>query len=293
LIAGALLTGCSNSPVITVGSKNFTEQVILGEIVAQHLEQRLGQKVDRRLNLGGTLLAHQALVNGEIDLYPEYTGTALTAILNLPPSSDPAVVLEKVRRAYRTRWQIEWLEPLGFNDTFAIVIRGEDARRNHIQTLSEAAGYAPGWRLGAGYEFSQRPDGFAGLLETYGLPLKESPVTMDLGLLYKALEQNQVNMVAANSTDGLLSVLDVRVLEDDRGYFPPYEAAVTVRAEALSAFPGLDEALRELSAKFSDDLMRKLNYQVDGEHRRESIVASEFLKQAGLSQSAVGAGGLQ
>src|SRR5207237_3091092 len=155
---------------ITVGSKNFTEQVILGEIVAQHLEHRLGRRIDRKLNLGGTMLAHQALVRGEIDLYPEYTGTALTTILKLPLAQDPAAAIALVREEYQARFGVEWIDPLGFNNTFAMVIRGEDARKNKIATLSDAARYSPGWNLGVGYEFQQRPVGLAGLLNTYNLP---------------------------------------------------------------------------------------------------------------------------
>lgn len=285
IVAGlitALLAGCSRDRPAVVGSKNFTEQVILGEIVAQHLEHRLGRSVVRKLNLGGTLLAHQSLVNGKIDLYPEYTGTALTSILKLPVSSDPTAVLSRVRAEYLTRFRIEWLEPLGFNNTFAMVIRGEDARKARIATLSEAARYPAGWSLGVGYEFQQRPDGLEGLLKTYRLPLKGSPRTMDLGLLYKALEQKQVDMVAANATDGLLSVLDVTILRDDKGYFPPYQAAVLVRTDSLAARPSLKPALEMLAGKFSDQLMRVLNYQVDGQHRPVREVAATFLREQRL-----------
>lgn len=279
------LTACAGDKPITVGSKNFTEQVILGEIVAQHVSLRLSQRVDRKLNLGGTLLAHQAMLQGGLDLYPEYTGTALTSILKLPLSSDPAEVFAKVRAEYQARFGILWLDPLGFNNTFAMVIRGEDARRSRIESLSDAARHAAGkegWTLGVGYEFQQRPDGLPGLLKTYRLPLKGSPKTMDLGLLYKALEQKQVDMVAANATDGLLSVMDVKVLRDDKRYFPPYQAALTVRAGALAARPGLKEALEQLSGKFSDEIMRALNYQVDGKHRPVNEVAVTFLRAAGF-----------
>jgi osmoprotectant transport system substrate-binding protein len=277
LAAALLLAGCSRSHRLVVGSKNFTEQVILGEILAQHLETRLGQKVDRKLNLGGTLLTHQALVNGQIALYPEYTGTALTAILKLPLSSDPASVLDRVREEYRKRWQLEWLAPLGFNNTFAMTVRGDEARHGHMRTLTDAARRPAPWSMGAGYEFLQRPDGLAGLVKTYQLRLTGPPKSMDLGLLYKALEQNQVDMVAANATDGLLSVLDLTVLEDDKRYFPPYQCAVVVRADALTAHPGLLKALNELSGKISDPMMRKMNYEVDGKHRAAAEVAKEFL----------------
>jgi glycine betaine/choline ABC-type transport system substrate-binding protein len=281
------IAACARGKPITVGSKNFTEQVILGEIVAQHVSLRLSQRVDRKLNLGGTLLAHQAMLQGGLDLYPEYTGTALTAILKLPLSAIPvrggaAEVFAKVRAEYLSRFRIHWLEPLGFNNTFAMVIRGEDARKYRIETLSDAAGHANGWTLGVGYEFQQRRDGLPGLMKTYKLPLKRSPRTMDLGLLYKALEQKQVDMVAANATDGQLSVMNVKVLKDDKRYFPPYQAALTVRADALAAHPGLKEALDLLSGKFSDEIMRALNYQVDGKHRPVGEVALTFLRAAGF-----------
>jgi glycine betaine/choline ABC-type transport system substrate-binding protein len=279
-IVGFLLLsgpGCNRTRPLTVGSKNFTEQIILGEIVAQQLERSLGVKVDRKLDLGGTLLAQQALRNGDIDLYPEYTGTALTAVLKLPLSSDPAAVLQRVRAEYRKRWRLEWLDPLGFDNTFAMVVRGPDARAQGIETLSDAARRKQGWTLGVGYEFLQRPDGLAGLLQTYHLPLAGTPKSMDLGLLYSALEQQQVDMAAANATDGMLSVLDVKVLGDDRHYFPPYQAAVIVRADSLTAYPGLRAALDRLTGKLSAAAMRELNRQVDGKHRSAADVAREWL----------------
>jgi osmoprotectant transport system substrate-binding protein len=269
--------GCSRTRPLTVGSKNFTEQIVVGEIIAQQLERRLGVKVDRKLDLGGTLLAHQALLDGAIDLYPEYTGTALTAVLKLAPSSDAADVLERVRAEYRRRWRLEWMDPLGFDNTFAMVVRGGDARALGIETITDAARRQQGWRLGVGYEFLQRPDGLAGLLATYHLPLAGAPKSMDLGLLYSALEQKQVDMAAANATDGMLSVLDVKVLRDDRRYFPPYQAAVIVREDSLAAHPGLRAALKQLGGKLSAAAMRDLNHQVDGKHRPVSDVAREWL----------------
>jgi glycine betaine/choline ABC-type transport system substrate-binding protein len=273
-----LLTACGGQHPITVGSKNFTEQVLLGEIVAQHLEHRLGRRVDRKLNLGGTLLAHEALVKGAIDVYPEYTGTALTDMLKQPPSNDPAAVLATVREAYRKQWNLEWLDPLGFNNTFAMAIGGAAARERRIRTLSDAVGYQPGWMLGVGYEFLQRPDGLPGLLKTYPLRLRRPPVSMDLGLLYQALNQGKVEMVAGSATDGLLSVLDVAVLEDDKRFFPPYQAALVTR----QIDPNVRAALTELSGKFTDAAMRKLNYAVDGTHQAVREVAARFLRDAGL-----------
>jgi osmoprotectant transport system substrate-binding protein len=280
IIAGIVLlltAACGRPAHIVVASKNFTEQVLLGEILAQQIERKLAVPVDRKLNLGGTMLAHEALVKGDIDLYPEYTGTALTAVLKQPPVSDPAAALEQVRAAYRKQWQLDWLKPLGFNNTFAMIVRGEVARTLHLKTLSDAAA-AEAWRLGVGYEFKQRPDGLDGLLKTYNLRLAGDPVAMDLGLLYAALDSRKVDLIAANSTDGLASAMDVAILRDDRHYFPPYECAVVVREQTLAQYPQLRGVLEELSGKLPDEVMRKLNYEVDGKHRQVAQVAAEFLR---------------
>lgn len=273
LVLGVCLAGCSRQTPIVVGSKNFTEQVLLGEILAQQIERRLGVPVERKLDLGGTLLAHEALVAGAIDVYPEYTGTALTAILKQPGRRDPRAVFEAVRDAYRHQWQLDWIPPFGFNNTFAIIVR----RDEKLTTLSEAA-KSHSWRLGVGYEFRQRPDGLDGMLKTYNLRLSGDPVTMDLGLLYSALDGRKVDMIAANSTDGLIAVRDVAVLEDDRRYFPPYQCAAVVRRATLARYPGLGAALRELSDRLPDRTMRRLNYEVDGEHHPAAQVAGEFLR---------------
>ena len=277
-----LLAGCTGRHKITVGSKNFTEQVLLGEIIAQHLEDRLHQPVVRRLNLGGTLLAHQSLLAKEIDLYPEYTGTAFTNVLKHSGVTDPGVVLERVRAEYATGMRLQWLDPLGFNNTFAMAVRGADARERHLESLSDAAADPTGFTLGAGYEFLQRPDGYGTLNRAYPIHWAAAPKSMDLGLLYTALLQKQVSMVAGSSTDGMLSVLDVKVLEDDKQAFPPYQACIVVRSDTLDADPNLRKVLSELSGKFSTDAMRKLNYEVDGKHRQVAEVAREFLQSAGL-----------
>jgi len=274
------LASCSTGKQsIRVGSKNFTEQVVLGEIIVQHLEHRLNQKVERRLNLGGTLLAHGALLNHEIDLYPEYTGTALTAILKDAPDNDPARVLTRVRSAYADRFHVDWLNPLGIDNSFAMVVSGADARAKHLETLTDASTVTSAWALGVGYEFQQRPDGLAALDRTYHLHWTGSPQTMDLGLLYKALQGNQVSMIAANATDGLLSKLDLKVLADDKHAFPPYQVSIAASQDRLRETPGMREALQELSGKFTNQTMQQLNYQVDGEHRPVSQVAAEFLKE--------------
>jgi len=280
-----LIVGCSDDrPRVTVGSKNFLEQVLLGEIAAQHLERRLGYRVGRKLNLGGTLLAHGALVNGDIDLYPEYLGTGASAVLGLPSSKDPDELWRRVRQEYQQRYNVVWLDPLGFNNTFAMVVRRADADRRHLATLSDAARFKPGWMLGVGYEFQQRPDGLPQLVETYHLPLAGSPKVMDLGLLYRALEQGLVNMVAGNSTDGLLLALEITMLHDDRRVFPPYHAAFIVRGASMQREPRMKEALQQLSGKLSDDTMRRLNHQVVLQHGQVQEVATTFLRESGLSQ---------
>jgi osmoprotectant transport system substrate-binding protein len=277
-LAAILSAGCAQPPRIRVGSKNFSEQLILGEIVAQHLEHRFPGRVSRRLDLGGTLLAHQSLQSGEIDVYPEYTGTALTTVLKQQPIKDPARVLEAVRRGY-DQWHLQWLDPLGFENTFAMAIQKADSRG--IATLTEAAGLKP-WKLGAGYEFAHRPDGLRGLQQAYGLKLNGSAKTMDLGLLYQALAKGQVEMVAGNSTDGLLAVLPITVLRDDRAYFPPYDCALVAREQTEQKFPGFLAALRELSGHITSDHMRRMNYQLDGEHRPAREIARTFLRSTGL-----------
>jgi glycine betaine/choline ABC-type transport system substrate-binding protein len=281
-LAAALLTGCGARNHIVVGSKNFTEQLILGEIIAQHIETRTHQPVERKLDLGGTLLAHQALLAKDIDMYPEYTGTAFTNVLKRSGVTDPAAVLEQVRAEYSSGFHLDWLDPLGFENSFAMTVRGDDARGRHLQTLSDAAADPMGFTLGAGYEFLTRPDAYGALNRAYSIKWTGPPKSMDLGLLYQALEQKQVSMAAANTTDGLLNKLDVTVLKDDKHVFPPYQACIVVRQEALAAYPNLRGILSELSGKISDTEMRKMNYAVDAQHRPARDVAKEFLDRAGL-----------
>lgn len=276
-----LLTGCSSHREhIVVGSKNFTEQVILGELLAQHIESSTGLPVERRLNLGGTFICHQAIQAGDIDVYVEYTGTALTAILKQPPISDAAEVYRRVKQAYAEQFQLEWMEPLGFNNTFAMIVRGEDARALKIRTISQAAQHTSGWRAGFGPEFMERADGYDGLTKTYRLQFAQPPRIMDLGLMYRALIEKQVDIVAGNSTDGLIASLDLVVLEDDKHYFPPYEAAPVVRRQTLQRYPALQQALRQLGGCISAEQMRRLNYQVDGRQRDVRELVAEFRQSA-------------
>jgi len=276
LLIAISLAGCTSKPHIVVGSKNFTEQVLLGEIISQQIERRLGIEVDRKLDLGGTLLAHEALKSGGIDLYPEYTGTALTAVLKQPIVKDSKTAFDKVAEGYRA-WGIEWLPPFGFNNSFAMVVGTEVARAQGLKNLSDAARRSAAWHLGVGYEFTQRPDGLHGLIQTYSLRLDGDPVTMDLGLLYTALQSKKIDMAAASATDGMLAHPEFTVLEDDLHYFPPYECAIAIRHGSLERFPNLRETLTELSGRISDKEMRRMNELVDVGHKSVAEVARDFL----------------
>jgi osmoprotectant transport system substrate-binding protein len=271
------LAACSRQAAIVVASKNFTEQDILGEIVAQQVERVTHLPVERRFHLGGTFVCHAALIAGEADVYVEYTGTALVAILKQPVVADPDSALARVRAAYADRFHAEWLPPLGFNNTFAMIVRQADAERLPSRTLSAAVAAARRWRGGFGYEFIERQDGFPGLARTYGLALAGAPKVMDLGLTYRALADSQVDLIAGNSTDGQIAALHLVALEDDRHYFPPYQAAPVVREATLRQHPEVRRALEALAGTMSDSVMRQMNYLVDVEHRDVQQVARDFL----------------
>jgi glycine betaine/choline ABC-type transport system substrate-binding protein len=270
---------CGRSAAIIVGSKNFTEQILLGEIAAQQIENTLHVNVERRLDLGGTMLAQLALKNGQIDLYPEYTGTALTTVLKQPLETGERRVFETVSRLYRQRFHLKWMDPLGFEDSFAMAVRADDARRLSAPTLTAASERA--WRLGMGYEFLTRPDGLTRLDAIYHLRWNGLPKTMDLGLLYRALNGGQVDMAAANTTDGLLESNKYQVLKDDKHAFPPYQACFIVRDNILNSTPGLRQALASLSGKVNESTMRTLNRRVDIDHVPVVRVAADFLHGLG------------
>jgi osmoprotectant transport system substrate-binding protein len=278
------LTSCSpprpDHPVI--GAKNFTEQVVLGELLAQEIEAKSSLKVERRFYLAGSYICQQALVSGRIDAYVEYTGTALTAVLKQPVDRNPDSVLNTIRRLYASRYHIAVADPLGFENTFAMVIRGDDARQLHLTTLSDAAKYTPHWRLGVGYEFEQRPDGLPGLSAAYDLKFAAAPRTMDLGLLYRALQAHQVDIIAANSTDGPIQALGLVALQDDKHYFPPYQAVPLVREEALQRWPQIRVALTALAGKITAEDMRAMNEAIDGQHRDPVDVVKDFRLKHGL-----------
>ena len=284
ILISLLLCSCapSHSDRIVVGSKNFTESLMLGELLAQQIQFHTQSKVERRFYLAGTYICQQAILAGRIDIYPEYTGTALTAILKQKVGGDRAEVYQRVKSEYETRLALTIGPPFGFNDTFAMEIRGADARRLNLKTLSQAAAFAPQWRAGFGYEFMERPDGYAGLAAAYGLHFAAPPRIMDLGLLAPALRDHQIDIAAGNATDGLIPALDLFVLEDDRHYFPPYEAVAVIRQQTLREHPEVAQAISELSGKISDQEMQQLNYALDGQHRDAKDVAHEFLRSKGL-----------
>ena len=282
LTLALLAAGCSSDNRIVIGSKNFTEQIILSELIAQHLEKHTDLEVDRRLNLGGTFVCHEGMLAGQLDIYVEYTGTALAAILKEPPSGDPEAVLATVRSAYRDQFGVEWTEPLGFNNTFAIIVRGDDARDLGLETISDASPHTADWRAGFGYEFIEREDGYLGLVATYGLRFPAAPRVMELGLTYRALADGEIDLIAGNSTDGLIDALDLVILEDDLQYFPPYDAVPLIRIEVGEAHPEVREALRILGDQITESEMRRMNYRVDGEHEDVKTVVREFLESKGL-----------
>lgn len=282
--AGLLLAAaCSRRESrVSIGTKNFTEQLVLGELLAQMMEARVHLPVERRFYLAGSYICHQAILAGRIDTYIEYTGTALAAILKEPVRSDPSQVFEIVRREYERRFGLAVLPSLGFNNSFALAMRGNDAHEKGITKLSELAAHAPTMRVGVGYEFLEREDGFQGLARTYGLRFAVSPTVMDLGLIYRALQAKQVDIVVGSNTDGLIAALGLVVLEDDRKYFPPYDAVPIVRPEALRDVAGMQSVFDALAGRVTTEDMRRINHAVDGEKRDVVDVVRSFRESRGL-----------
>jgi osmoprotectant transport system substrate-binding protein len=279
-----LAAGCtSRRPDIVVGSKNFTEQLILGELAMQLLERSCQTRVDSRFYLAGTYICQQAILAGRIDVYPEYTGTALAAVLKENAKGDSSGVYGEVKRQYRSRFDLDVMPPLGFDNSFAMVMRGDDAHRFGLTKLSQLETVAPQLKLGVGYEFLERRDGYAGLVKTYDLKFAEAPRVMDLGLLYRALENRSVDIVAGSNTDGLIAALGLVVLEDDRNYFPPYDAVLIVRPEMFQRCPAAFATLNRISGRITADEMRGMNYAVDGEKQDAAAVARQFLQQKDLA----------
>ncbi len=262
---------------LVIGSKNFSEQIVLAEIMAQQIERRTDITVERRVNLGGTIVCHRALVAGQIDLYPEYTGTSFVVILREKVISEPRVVYERVKAEYDERFQVAVGQPFGFENTYALLIRGEDAKRLGATTLSDIVPHSASWQAGVGHEFIERADGYSGLVETYGLRFDTPPLAMDVNVVYRAIDEGIVDLIVGNSTDARIVSLDLVQLTADRGYFPPYEAVPVVRKETLARFPEIAPALAELAGTITTDEMRRMNYQVDVEHQDPAQVAKDFL----------------
>ena len=279
LLLALALSSCAKRERIVVGAKNFTESDLLAEIVAQQIERRTQVPVERRLHLGGSFVCHQAILAGEIDLYVEYTGTAFTAILKQPPIANPDSVYRYVAAVYARDFELRWTAPLGFNNTFAILVRRADAERYGLRSIADLTRVAPRWKAGFGYEFLERADGFAGLAKVYALTFSQPPTAMDLGLTYRALAERRVDVIAGNSTDGQIAKLDLVALSDDRGYFPPYQAAPVIRAAVLEKHPAVTAALAELGGKISDAEMRRLNALADVEHKDIAEIARTWLAQ--------------
>jgi osmoprotectant transport system substrate-binding protein len=283
LMMPLMLTACDppHGSRIVIGAKNFTEQVILGELLAQEIEAT-GEKVDRRFYLAGSYIAHQALVSGRIDAYVEYTGTALSSILKQPVDHDPERAFGTVKRIYAEKFNVAVQPSLGFENTFAIVLRQADADRLGVTTLSNLGPAAPQLRLGVGYEFQDRPDGLHGMEQTYGLRFAGEPRVMDLGLLYRAMDNNQVDIVSGNSTDGAITALHLKMLTDDRHYFPPYQAVPLVRQDTLRQHPAMQGALNRLTGRVSQEEMQGMNQAVEGGHRDPADVVRAFRVSRGL-----------
>ncbi len=285
VLAGALavsvLAGCSGGEKVVVGSKNFTENEILAEMMAQIVEKNTKIEVERKINMGGTLVCFEAIKKGQIDLYPEYTGTALMDELKLPVNNNSAEVYDTVSEKFESQFGIKWLKRLGFNNTFALALPAAVAQKNHIESISDLVPYAKGYVLGGAQEFFNRDDAYKGLIKAYGLTFKGTS-KMDDSLKYQAISQNKVQVIDAFSTDGQLKALNLKVLKDDKNFFPPYDAAPIVREDTLKKYPQIEDLLNKLGGLMNDETVQELNYKADNQKESVEKVASDFLKEKGL-----------
>jgi len=270
-----------NARTVVIGTKNFTEQLILGELMAQMIEARTSLKVERRFNLGGTMICHGALLSGEIDLYAEYTGTGLTAILKEPVIADPEAALRHVRNVYAERFKISWLKPFGFNNTYAITVRKDQAKTLGWNKISDLKKNQKGIRAGFTAEFAERPDGYPGLSRAYNLRFNEIK-DLEPSMMYKAIAGGEVDVICAFSTDGRIVSYQLKPLDDDRKFFPPYQAVPIIRGRCLQENAELGDVLSSLGDVLDNDAMQRLNFEVDGEGLSPAEVARAFLKSSGL-----------
>ena len=274
-----LLAGCARKKTdktITIGSKNFTEQLIVAELMAQMIEGKTDLKVTRKFNLGGTMICHNALVQGGIDLYAEYTGTALTAILKEGVISDPDKAYDVVAEAYKDKLQCEWQKPFGFNNTYAITVRGSFAAEKNLKSISDLTKIAGDLTGSFTAEFMEREDGYPGLKQTFGIAFKDTK-DMEPSLMYQAIARKNVDVICAFATDGRIAAYNLKMIEDDKTFFPPYYAAPVVSTDILSRHPEVRGALAPLSGLLNDETMQKLNFQVDDKKREPADIARDFL----------------
>jgi glycine betaine/choline ABC-type transport system substrate-binding protein len=266
---------------VVIGSKEFTEQVILREMMAALIEGNSDIKAEQKF-LGGTLICFNSLENGNIDLYAEYTGTALTAILKQQPMTDPQKVYDTVKDAFEQEHALVWLNPLGFNNTYTLTMRRDQAQQLGVQKISDLEAHKDDLASGFTHEFLERPDGYPGLIKHYGWSLEKKPKGMDPGLMYKAIAEGDVDLICGFATDGRISAFDLVMLEDDKQFFPPYYAAPVVRANTLEKHPELEDILNKLAGKIDNKTMAQLNYEVDEKGRQAAEVAAKFLQESGL-----------
>jgi len=282
VIISALISGCGKSSgTVVIGSKNFTEQIIMGNMLATLIEKNTDLKVDRKLNLGGTDVAFNALKSGDIDMYVEYTGTGLVNILKKPSQNNPDAVYSEVKKDFKEKYNLDWLEPIGFNNTYTLAISPSVEEKYHPKTISDLKKISSNLVLGSTMEFTERPDGYPGLKKTYDIEFK-SVKGMDSGLRYPAIEKGDVDVIDAFSTDGMLEAYNLTVLKDDKNFFPPYYAAPLVRDDTLKKYPELKVVLNKLAGQIDDETMRQLNYKVDKLGEDPKTVADDFLKSKGL-----------
>lgn len=282
LVLAFTLIGCSGSDKVTIGSKDFGESVVLGEMMAQLIEEKTDITVDRKLNMGGTFVCFEAIKNGDIDIYPEYTGTGLTAQLKMDVISDPDEAYQAVAAEFDKQFEIKWLEPFGFNNTYTLAVTDEVYQQYGIETFSDLAEVSGELIFGAEHEFFDRQDGFDGLVEMYGIEFKGEPKKMNVSLKYQAIGNGDMDVTDAFATDGPIKKFNLKVLQDDKGFFPPYYAAPIIRNETLAAHPELEEVLNMLAGRIDDAKMTELNYRIDVEGEEVETVAAEFLQEEGL-----------
>ena len=282
IILSLSMTGCGTKDKITIGSKDFSESIALGEIFAQLIENHTDLKVNRRLNMGGTFVCFEAIKNGDIDLYAEYTGTALTAQLNKDVVNDSEEAYRIVSEEFDKQFNIKWLEPLGLNNTYAVAVTNEVYEEYGVETISDLAGISENLIFGSDHEFFDRQDGYDGLANLYGLVFDGEPKKMEISLKYQAIGNGDMDVTDVFATDGPIKKYNLKVLEDDKGFFPPYYAAPVIRKETLEAYPDLEEILNKLAGVLDDQTMTEINYQIDVEDRDVEEVVTEFLSEKEL-----------